>query len=305
MTAELFRSPLFSYLWQVSLHSFVAALVAITWLRHLALPSGRARRQILTLLLVVPLLTAAVPGRGSVEFRESFAFFESERFLVLPLVADLRVFHAVVALGLVTAFLFVVQEVLPALPMPRPGIAPIAPSERLLRISGKVRCGADCRLGVLRGEGIAVATGGWPGARWLEVSSGALERLGDAELEAVLRHENAHWRPGRWWVTHALFVVRAVQLFNPLALWIFREYSIEVELECDREAAAAVGVAPMARALLAVYRTTRRRDTAARATLQRRVDVLLGRRAFEGDGLGEASVAVMAVLFLGALPWLL
>ena len=125
-----------------------------------------------------------------------------------------------------------------------------------------------------------------------------------AELEAVLWHEHAHWTDGRWLWSHVLFGLRMLQCYNPLALWIFREYAIELELDCDREAAAEVGARPLARALLEVYEGTDRRDSAARATLRKRVDALRGRVRIDDEALPVPALAAAALLLLGSLPWI-
>jgi beta-lactamase regulating signal transducer with metallopeptidase domain len=136
------------------------------------------------------------------------------------------------------------------------------------------------------------------------VSEGALARLGDDEIAAVVGHEHAHWRGGRWLRSYALFLVRLVQCHNPVALWAFREYCIEVEIECDAEAAAARDPKLLARVLLTLYELTDRRDVAARGTLRKRVDVLLNRQAWIDDhAVPEATMAVASLVMLAALPW--
>ena len=57
-------------------------------------------------------------------------------------------------------------------------------------------------------------------------------------LDMVLAHEHAHWDGGRWLRSHALFIVRMLQCYHPVALWVFREYCIEVEVGCDAVAVA-------------------------------------------------------------------
>ena len=65
MIPAYWYSALALYLWQVVLHSTIVAVIGVAWLRRRKLPSGIARRQLLALILVLPLVTAAVPGRGS------------------------------------------------------------------------------------------------------------------------------------------------------------------------------------------------------------------------------------------------
>lgn len=305
-------SWLVAYLWQVALHSFLASLAFYAWSRHQPLAPGRPKRVLLAVLLVLPLVTAAVPGRASAAFRDELAWFDSSRLLALPLAGDLRFAHLVAAAGGVVLVVTLVQEVLPTLRRPRRGARP-APAELVARVRalpGWERAGVDL-IGV---EPIGVGgliAGGDPGAAvagppWrprLLLSAELLERLDEGALAAVLRHEHAHHRPRSWWAVHALFAARLVQCVNPVALWLFREYLVEVEIDCDRQAAAEGGERPLARALLALYERTDRGDLAARATLRLRVDLLLGRRPAAGFEPGPRTLASASALLAVLLPW--
>jgi hypothetical protein len=70
-----------SYLWQVALHSSTMGLILYVWVHRVPLPSGQTRRQLLALLLVLPMVTAAVPWRATVEFGERVAWLNSARLL--------------------------------------------------------------------------------------------------------------------------------------------------------------------------------------------------------------------------------
>ncbi|UCF66971.1 MAG: hypothetical protein JSV80_14470, partial [Acidobacteriota bacterium] len=52
-------------LWQVFLHSLVTAGIFYFWLRRIGLPSGRTRRWLLGSILILPMLTASLPGRDA------------------------------------------------------------------------------------------------------------------------------------------------------------------------------------------------------------------------------------------------
>ncbi len=294
-------STLFSYCWQVTLHSLVAAAVVFTWASHLGLPSGRTRRRLLGVLLALPLATALVPGRGDA-FRGRLAWLDSGRLLELPIRGELRALHLVGLLFAVTIAVTAWQELSSVL-RKRPGNPNLpVPEELRRRVAGLPHWGS-CRIAVDLGDEVAVATGGLPHRPWLTLTRGALDRLDPAELEAVLRHENAHWGR-RWWWSHAFFGLRLLQSYNPLALWIFREVTIEIEIACDREAAKALGPRPLARALLEVYEGTDRKDSAARAVLRKRIDALRGRVRLDDEALPATVVAAAALLLLVALPWI-
>ncbi len=291
-----------AFLWQVTLHSLVIGAVFYGWARWVQLPSGGTRRRLLILVLVLPVLTAAVPGRASLEFRGRTAWFDSGRVLAVPLpVAGARLYHLVLAVGALTAALAFLQEVVPALRRARPAGADLP--DELARFARSLPGWAECRLTGTPDTALTAATGGWPGRPTLMVSRGALDRLTEADLQLVIRHEHAHARPGRWWVTHALFLFRLAQLHNPVALWVFREFTLEEEIACDAEAAAGGRAKALGRVLLGVYRDTARLDIAARATLRKRVDVLLAGGP-QDDVLPAATIGAASAVMAGVLPWL-
>jgi beta-lactamase regulating signal transducer with metallopeptidase domain len=142
-----------------------------------------------------------------------------------------------------------------------------------------------------------------PGRPTLIVSKGALTALTETELAIAIAHEHAHWDTGRWWESHALFVVRLLQCYNPVALWAFREYCIDVEIACDAVAVAGRDPHQLARILLKIYQSTDRGDVAALASLRKRVDVLLGGGPLDA-ALPPATVAAAAIFMLVVLPWI-
>jgi len=300
-----------TWLWRVALHSFVAGTALYAWSRRLELPAGRTRRLLLAAVLLVPMATAAA-GPALVGEGGDAAWLDSRRLLALPLAFGLQVADLVVAAGVVTAAIALVQEILPAfLERPRRSGDPIP-----LWLGREVRSlpgWERCTVHLVVGRPLLVATGGPPRGRpHLHLSPDVLTRLSRDELAAVLRHENAHHTPRRWWALHLLFAARLLQLANPVALWVFRRYTLELELACDRDAVAGRRAAAeppptakaLARALLTVYEGTDRRDVAGREALRRRVDALLGRVRFEDRSLPPESLAAAVVVLLLALPWI-
>jgi Zn-dependent protease with chaperone function len=296
------HAGLAAYCWQVTLHSVVLGLIFYAWTRALRLPSGLARRRLLAVLLMLPLVTAAVPGRSAIEFRGQTAWFDSGRVLATPLVTDrLRLYHFVLIVGALTATLSIWQEVAPAFRRSRqPG--PDAPDD-VVQFARSLP--GWQRVAVMRtaDDAVKLATGRWTGRPRLIVSQGALDRLGPAEQRAAIRHEHAHWKPGRWLAMYGLFVVRLAQVYNPIALWAFREYSLEQEIACDAEAAAAGDGTALGRVLLAVYTGTDRRDVAARGVLRKRVDLLVD-RGIADDALPAPTIVAASFLMLLVLPWI-
>lgn len=292
-----------SYLWQVALHSGTMGLILYVWVHRIGLPAGRTRQRLLTLLLVLPMVTAAIPWRASVEFGERVAWLNSARLLAIPLplgFEGIYLAHVLAAGGALMVLLTIWQEILPGLGPRAPGDGP---APEALVTSARARAGWEqCEVLVTGEPAIAVATSGRPGRPRLVVSRGALETLNREELDAVLTHEHAHWQAGRWWQTHAMFAVRLLQSHNPVAMWAFREYCIEMEIGCDAAAVAGRDPRLLARVLLRVYQDTDRRDLAARAALRKRVDVLLA--GGPDDTLPSFTLPAISAVMLVVLPWL-
>jgi Zn-dependent protease with chaperone function len=290
-----------AYAWRVALHSSLAAFACYAWTRQQRLPPGRAKRWLLAALLVLPLLTAAVPGRRDPTFRNEVAWFDSTRVLALPVAGEWRVAHALLLVAAVTALVAVWQEVLPVLLRRRR-----AGDEVPARIADAARALPGWRrvaVVAVADDAPVAAAGGTPWRPRLLLSTGLLRQLDERALLAAVRHEHAHATPRRWWPMHLLFLARLAQLYNPVALWLFREYAVETEIACDEAAVAGGDSRPLARALLAVYDHTQRRDLAARAVLRRRVDLLLGRDGQPAGPLGLLEVGAATLLLALLLPW--
>lgn len=291
---------LLAFLWQVMLHSSLAGFVLYAWVRRVGLPSGRVKRRLLAVLLVLPLLTAAVPGRDGEEFRDRLAWLDSGRILAIPLGGGVRILHVAAALAAATGLVTVWQEVLPSLRRRRAVLAD-AP-EALVRLARGLPGWERCEARAHGAAAIELATSGWPWRPRLSVSRGALERLAEEEMGIAVRHEHEHWQGDRWARSHALFLVRLVQCYNPVALWAFREYCLEVEIECDAAAVSDRDSRILARTLLKVYESTPSRDIATRSALRKRIDVLLAGGP-HADPLPLATTAVATAVLLGCLPW--
>lgn len=294
-------APLLAYLWQVALHSWVMGLIFYVWVHRLNLPSGRARRRLLALVLVLPMATAAMPGRAGVEFGERIAWMNSARVLAIPLPWGFQLSHLVLLVALMMALVTLWQEVWPSLRRPYRNGSP-AP-ESLLHLVRALPGLERCGVVVLPVDSIMLATGGWPGQPRVLVSRGAVVSLTADELDVVLRHEHAHWQAGRWLRSHALFAVRLLQCYNPVALWAFREYCSELEVGCDAAAVRGRDPRVLGRVLLRLYEATDRRDVATRGALRKRVDVLLAGGP-QDEALPRFTVALVAAVMLVVLPWI-
>jgi len=299
--AAPWSAAVLSYAWQVTLHSFVLGTIFYIWTHRVVVPSGRAKRRLLVLVLVLPMLTAAVPGRASLEFAEGAAWANSARLLSIPILAGFRLEHVVFLIAMMAVVLTIGQEILPVLRRPATNGPP--PPEPLVALVRSQPGWNNCGVAVYPHESVMMATGGAARRPHLFVSQGALETLSATELEAALAHEHAHWQAGRWFESHALFAVRLLQCYNPVALWVFREYSVEVEIACDAAAVRDRHPRVLARVLLRIYERTDPRDVAARAALRKRVDVLLGGGPAD-DALPQTTVAMAGAVMALVLPWI-
>lgn len=297
-----------SYLWQVGLHSGTMGLILYIWVHRAGLPSGRTRQHLLSLLLVVPMVTAAVPWRSSVEFGERVAWLNSARVLAISLpIGDhtFQVLHLVALGGLLTILLTAWQELVPAVRqvLQSTGHTATTAPQSLIAAAQSRPGWQHCVVLVTDEASLAVATTGRPGRPRLIVSRSALASLSADELDVVLTHEHAHWQQRRWWRTHGLFVIRLIQSYNPVALWAFREYCIEEEIACDAAAVAGRDPRVLARVLLRVYQTTDARDLAARSALRKRVDVMLAGGPADA-ALPRVVLPAVTLIMLLVLPWL-
>lgn len=301
MIPAVWYAPLPFWAWEVGIHSLILGAIFYIWAARVRLPSGRPKRRLLAVLLVLPVITASVPGRANVDFRERVAWLDSSRLLAVPLGAGVHVYHLVALVGVLMIGLTLYQELWPVVRRPRTTVD--APPEAIVQSARALSSWEACRVVVSAAEGVIVATGGWPGRPTLVVSRGAIAGLSAAEMETVIEHEHAHWHSGRWIWARGLFLIRLLQCCNPVALWCFREYCLEVEVACDAEAARGRNRGLVVRPLLRIYESIDRRDVAARSALRKRVDVLLAGGP-EDQALPLATIVAAAVVMLGVLPWI-
>lgn len=229
-------------------------LIFYLWVRRLRLPSGRPKRWLLAVLLVVPLITAAVPGRGAIEFAERIAWLNSARLLAVPLFGRVHVVHVVVLACALALAVTVWREI-------------VLQRWRLrIAVSNSV-------MATLPVDERVVAE--------------ALQQVAERTRPQVI----------------ALFLVRLVQSYNPVALRAFRDYRLEVAVGCDARAVEGRDPHALARVLLKEYQATDRRDTAVQALLRRRVDVLLAGGP-QDSALPISTVIAATVFMLLVLPWI-
>ena len=244
-----------AYLWQVALHSWVTGVILYIWMNRMRLPSGRSRRWLLVLLLVMPLVTAAAPYRAAREFGEQVAWLNSARLLAIPLFGRFIVGDLVLGVFALFAALTLWQVLGPA----------------------------------------------GTGRPKLSVPQFTPPHVSDEEpaiIDALARAQ-AQRRPS----AYAMLVLRLLQAHNPMAMWAFREYRIEVHAACDAVAVAGHDPRILARILLKMFQTVRRHDGSTRNLLRRRVDVLLAGGPNDA-AVPTITIAAIAIFLLLVLPWI-
>lgn len=127
------------------------------------------------------------------------------------------------------------------------GQARLRPTPRLRLLAA--RCGLTQAVVLVRADRPLVFTQGLLHVRiWL--STGLLQRLNDAELEAVLRHEGHHCQAHDPLKVFAVRCLSRALFFVPVARNLADAYGLAKELAADAQAAQAMGDArPLASAL--------------------------------------------------------
>ncbi|MEK7849081.1 MAG: M56 family metallopeptidase, partial [Chloroflexota bacterium] len=254
------------FAFQSIVHSLVAVVVLETLVQawRLRQPALRHRFHVLALALpavTVPLYQWLYPARASQAFRQQQALLDLEGWRSLEVGGWQPV---AIGLGLVmgaTTFLFLAQEVLPALRLYwwHRGWRPRSPTgEEATRIEaalGHLPASHTLPAIIIADQELPLAYARGLALPCLVLSPPLLRILDDRELAAVLAHELAHLRRRDNWSGWALLALRSVQFFNPVALLVFRHILYDTERVCDDEAAAATGDAlALASGLLKVWR---------------------------------------------------
>jgi len=263
------------YVVQCLAHSLIAAIVAdsciVAWDVKTPWRKQLVRMNVLVLpLLMYPAFEFINPGRSSF-FSRPWSLLDANRWLQMDLWEKLPVIIPVaIVLGL-TSIVFLLQEFLPVLrhtvesisaghegaggsrsgeqeqddPTEEPDKYDIALETALDGISGP-----RPESYIIEDDDLVIfsSTGRKPA---IYVSTGFIDAFDADELRAALAHEAGHIRRSRHPVLIALFVLRVVMFFNPVALLEFRKIVQEEERICDEIAVELTGgdTRPLASAL--------------------------------------------------------
>lgn len=236
---------------QAFFHSLVASLVCEIAIKAWAVRDPAVRQKVFLVPIVAPvalfpLFRLAGPDRDSTYFRLA-AIFESGRWLDIE-IAGIR--PAVAGLLLVfgiTSLVFLFQELIPIV---RNYVESVR-SERTaearhwkeipaVRAAMEALPGNPPRVFVVEDGGFLIySTTGRRGAVFL--STALTETLTTEELRSAVAHEIAHVTRSRHPLLVAVYLLRALLFFNPIALMEFRRAVQEEEKVCDELAVSMTG----------------------------------------------------------------
>jgi Zn-dependent protease with chaperone function len=226
---------------QAFCHSLIASIIMDQALRAWNIEDPRVRQRfraavVLFPIFSFPLYQAMNPGRSSLLFRQS-ALFDVNRWLNVEPWGLVSLGFLFLLLLAITSLIFLLQELLPVLrhsleskSMEHEG----ARREPDLFIEDLARSLsiAPPEVFVLEDDDLHVfsTTGGDPA---VFVSTGLVSALSPDELRAALAHEVAHIARSRRPLLLAVFFLRMVLFFNPVALVEFRRVVRNEEKICD------------------------------------------------------------------------
>lgn len=238
---SFFHSYLGMYLAQAFMHSLVAALVVDSSISAWNIDNPRVRQRLRLIVIIAPLLLypiyqAVSPERGSPWFRLE-ALFDTGRWIHISLVDGFTLGAVFLVLLLFTAGVFVFQELVPIM---RHSFAakdaggewstPDRDSPVALAIEGLP--GPKPALFLLDDDELMLfsVTGRDPA---VVMTTGLAAALSADEIRAAVAHEMGHIDRGRRPLLTAVFVLRVLSFYNPVALMEFRRIIEEEEKICD------------------------------------------------------------------------
>jgi Zn-dependent protease with chaperone function len=237
----IFNSYLGMYVAQSFFHSLVAVALVDGSIRAWKVESPLGKQRLRLIVIVLPVFSFPVyqlinPDRGSLSFRLE-ALFDSSRWLNLELPGGIPMGVFFGLMLLVTALVFLLQEMIPvlghAVESRRSSFDSRVPEEGSIvheAMEGLEVEKPDVYI-VDDDDLLLFSTTGRRPAVYL--SSGLLESFSLDEIRVALAHEIAHIRRSRRPLLVMMFFLRMLMFFNPVVLVDFRRIVQEEEKICD------------------------------------------------------------------------
>ncbi|MFC1874199.1 M56 family metallopeptidase [Chloroflexota bacterium] len=231
------------YLAQAVFYSLITVIVfegmSIIWQIHESLSQIKFRLLMLLLpMLCPPLYYLLYPPRTAFYFRNQIALFDLNKWLGLPLVGSIAVWHLFLAMLVTTAIVFLIKEVYPMLKYyvgRRHSLPLIEPGQFSELDAALMRLSQDKEITIpvvlLSPEDIPIAY--ILSRKTLVISVAMLRLLDSDELESVLAHEIAHLSRQVVVINRVLLTLRFLMFYNPIAFLVFRRVINDIEKLCD------------------------------------------------------------------------
>jgi Zn-dependent protease with chaperone function len=244
-----FNSYAGMYLAQSFCHSLITAVVAERALRAWNIQNPHVRQQFRLLVIFVaifsfPLYQIIDPQRGSPQFRLE-ALFDMNRWLTLELWGFFPIGLMLLLLFLATGLAFLFQEMIPVVKHTAESRS-FSPEGRrrapnaFIRSFAKTLAIETPEIVILDDDDPVLfsTTGKVPA---ICISSGLMALLTPEQVRAAFAHEAAHIARSKRPILMAVFVLRVVMFFNPVALVKFRHAVRDEEKICDDIAVSLTG----------------------------------------------------------------
>jgi len=229
------------YVVQSVSHSLTAAIVVESALRAWAIHRPIVQQRLRTLVVLLPIFAFPAyqlvdPDRGTMSSRLD-ALLNTDAWLYLELGWGVRLYTLFFLLLVLTAAVFVVQELVPIVRHARESAAPgyrRLPTEGGAFMTDALRAvpGDKPEIAILDvDDPLIFSTTGSRATIYL--SRGIQELLTRDQLEAAIAHELAHIRRTRRPTLVMLFLLRVLMFFNPVVLIAFRRIVHGEENVCD------------------------------------------------------------------------
>lgn len=270
------------YLIQSVLHSAVAAAVADGSILAWKIEDPVLKQRLRLVVIIAPILSFPVyqvidPERGTLPFRLQ-ALFDSNRWLNLELWGTLPLGILLLGLLVITAVVFIIQELLPIARHTREtGTPPLeadgAEGHPSLIAALEGLPGEKPRVMLIEDEELMLfSTTGKDPAIYL--STGFVNAVGLEELRAAIAHEIAHISRTRTPLLLVAFIFRVIMFFNPVTLIEFRKMAEEEEKICDDMAVSMTKNPEALETALEVLRAIEGHADSEPARLSRAMDAL-------------------------------